>query len=65
MLGECRFQDTNSRWTMSVEENVANGCNDEEFCQTAAHLKNDGCNYSIKPLKTDSFGAEVSGITLG
>ena len=50
---------------MSVEENVANGCNDEEFCQTTAHLKNDGCNYSIKPLKTDSFGAEVSGITLG
>ena len=65
MLGECRFQDTNSRWTMSVEENIVNGCNDEEVCTTTAHLKNDGCNYSIKQLETDNFGAEVSGITLG
>ena len=50
---------------MSVEENIVNGCNDEEVCTTTAHLKNDGCNYSIKPLETDNFGAEVSGITLG
>ena len=50
---------------MSLEENVADVCNGEEFCQTTAHLENDVCNYSIRTLETDNFGAEVSGITLG
>ena len=40
-------------------------CNNEEFCQAAAQMSDNGCNYAIKPIKSDSFGAEVSGVTLG
>ena len=65
MPAECRFQDTNSRWTVNQQSNIEDGCNNEEFCKTAAHLENDDCNYHIKPIKNDNFGAEVSGLSLG
>ena len=50
---------------MNKQSNIEVDCNNDEFCQTAAHLENDDCNYHIKPIKDDDFGAEVSGLSLG
>ena len=50
---------------MDSKENIEDDCNNDVFCQTATNLKNDDCNYSIKSLKMENFGAEVSGLVLG
>ena len=62
---ECRFQDTNSRWNVLKNTQTGDNCNNEEFCQAAADLSGGDCEYILKPLREDAFGAEVFGLSLG
>ena len=64
-IGECRFQGTNSRWSVNLEGTKEVECNNEEFCLAAANLDRSDCEYSIIPLREDGFGAEVFGLSLG
>ena len=64
-IGECRFQNTNSRWSINSDRKTDVECNNEEFCLAAANLDRSDCEYSIKPLREDGFGAEVFGLSLG
>ena len=64
-IGECRFQSTNSRWSVNLEGPTDVECNNEEFCLAAANLDRSDCEYSIEQLREDGFGAEVFGLHLG
>ena len=64
-IGECRFQSTNSRWSINLDGETNVECNNEEFCLAAANLDRSDCEYRIKPLREDGFGAEVFGLSLG
>ena len=65
-IGECRFQNTNSRWSVNLEGGTNDvECNNEEFCLATANLDRSDCEYSIKQLREDGFGAEVFGLSLG
>ena len=64
-IGECRFQSTNSRWSVNLEGTKDVECNNEEFCLAAANLDRSDCEYTLKQLREDGFGAEVFGLSLG
>ena len=51
-----------SRWLFESDETKKDvDCKDSEFCYAVP----DDCDYSIKPIGKQNFGAEIEGLHLG